>query len=63
MTDEDFTSYIPRKNDKTIINIMPISFDGHISLLYFTEDGLGVTTENTGYIVYNQIPIWTQGII
>ena len=38
MTDEDFTSYIPRKNDKTIINIMPISFDGHISLLYFTED-------------------------
>lgn len=37
--------------------------DNSGNLLYFTEDGLGVTTENTGYIVYNQIPIWTQGII
>ena len=38
MTDEDFTSHIPKLNDKTIINIMPIYFDGHISLLFFTED-------------------------
>ena len=37
MTDEDFTSYIPKLNDKTIVNIMPITFDGHISLLYFTD--------------------------
>lgn len=30
--------------------------------LFFTETG-GLTTEDTGYICYNQIPIWTQGII
>ena len=37
MTDEDFTSHIPKFNDKKIINIIPIYFNGHISLLFFTE--------------------------
>ena len=37
MKDKDFTSEIPKENDKTKLNIMPILFDGHISLLFFVD--------------------------
>ena len=37
MKDIDFTSKIPKENDKTKLNIMPILFDGHISLLFFVD--------------------------
>lgn len=32
-------------------------------LLYFKPGSIELTTENTGLIVWNQVPIWTQGII
>ena len=37
MNDIDFTSHIKKENDKTKLNIMPILFDGHISLLFFVD--------------------------
>ena len=38
LTDNDFTSHTVKENDKTKLNIMPILFDGHISLLFFFEE-------------------------
>ena len=38
MTDIDFTSYIKKEDDKSKLNIMPILFDGHISLLFFVDE-------------------------
>ena len=38
LTDNDFTSHIVKENDKTKLNIMPILFDGHISLLFFFDE-------------------------
>ena len=38
LTDNDFTSHIKKENNKTKLNIMPILFDGHISLLFFFDE-------------------------
>lgn len=38
--DYDFTSHIEKIDDKTILNIMPILFDGHISILFFIDINL-----------------------
>ena len=37
LSDKDFTSHIKKINDKTKLNIMPILFGGHISLLFFID--------------------------
>jgi hypothetical protein len=37
VNDGDFTSVIERNTDKKILNIMPILFDGHISILFFVD--------------------------
>ena len=34
---EDFTKYIPMENNDKVLNIMPILFDGHISILFFVD--------------------------
>ena len=38
ITDNDFTSNIKTENDKTKLHIMPLLFDGHISLLFFFDE-------------------------
>ena len=35
--DGDFTSSIEKKDDKELLNIMPILFNGHISILFFVD--------------------------
>ena len=38
ITDNDFTSSIKIENDKTKLHIIPLLFDGHISLLFFYDE-------------------------
>jgi len=37
LNDIDFTSNIKRNNNELILNIMPLLFDGHISILFFID--------------------------
>ena len=38
LKDNDFTSHISKDNAHTKLNIMPILFDGHISLIFFFDE-------------------------
>ena len=38
LNEVDFTSHIKKNNNELILNIMPLLFDGHISLLFFIDD-------------------------
>ena len=37
LNDTNFTSHIEKNNNKLILNIMPLLFDGHISILFFID--------------------------
>ena len=38
LNDADFTSHINKQNNMYILNIMPLLFDGHISILFFLDN-------------------------
>ena len=38
IADNDFTSHINNENDRAKLHILPLLFDGHISLLFFYEE-------------------------
>ena len=37
LNDNDFTAHINKNNNRSILNIMPLLFDGHISILFFID--------------------------